>query len=314
MTAVAPIRVLLGPQSPQPNIAAAVAESGLPDGALAVISAGWQETEGDIDEIREVLGRPLEDLRLYGREEELLAAVPELANAARLRQDQLMEQQRLYRLRLKQLSIAARHVMRAEGDAELIAAEQRHAIAQLRALDRHHLYRTELIWRRFSGVQGPDVHPELARHIQEIQDIVERSSGIVLTGGNVAVLINRLRLFEVDQLLETNNVVAWSAGAMALAGRIVLFHDHAPEGRRDAEILCAGCNTVSGYVFLPDAKRRLKKADRRRISFFSRRFAPDQCVAMDAGDAMLLRGSALIRSSGARKLGSKGRVAALKVK
>lgn len=314
MNATAPVRVLLGPQSPEPNVAQAVAASGLPDGPLAVVSAGWQETEGDIDEMRSVLARPLEDLHLYRREEQLLAALPELAAAARLRQEQLIEQQRLYRLRLKQLSLAARQVMRADGDADLLAAEQRHAIAQLRALDRHHLYRTELIWRRFSSVNGPDVHPELARHIREIQDIVDRSNGIVLTGGNVAVLINRLRLFEVDRMLEVNNVVAWSAGAMALTGRIVLFHDHAPEGRRDAEILCAGCNTVSGYVFLPDASRRLRKADRQRVSFFSRRFAPDQCIALDTGNELQLRGSAIVRVNGARKLGSKGRVSAVKVK
>jgi len=248
MNTAAPIRVLLGPQSPEPNVAQAVAESGLPDGPLAVVSAGWQETEGDIDELRSVLGRPLEDLHLYRREEELLGANPELAAAARARQELLIEQQRLYRLRLKQLSLAARQVMRADGDPDLLAAEQRHAIAQLRALDRHHLYRTELIWRRFSSVHDADAHRELARHIEEIGEIVGRSKGIVVTGGNVAVLINRLRLFGVDSLLEINHVVAWSAGAMALSGRIVLFHDHAPEGRRDAEILCAGCNTVSGFA------------------------------------------------------------------
>ena len=313
MNGATPIRVLLGPQSPVPNVAEAVAASGLPDGPLAVISAGWQETEGDIDELREVLGRPLEDLRLYGREEELLAANAELAAAARQRQNTLIEQQRLYRLRLKQLSIAARQVMRAEGDSELIAAEQRHAIAQLRALDRHHLYRTELIWRRFNSAHGPEVHPELARHIQETRDIVNRCEGIVMTGGNVAVLINRLRLFEIDHLLESSNVVAWSAGAMALAGRIVLFHDHAPEGRRDAEILCAGCNTISGHVFLPDAKRRLKRADRQRIRLFSRRFAPDQCVALDTGNVLQFRGSAMLRASGVRRLRNNGRVATVKV-
>lgn len=314
MNTTAPIRVLLGPQSPQPNVAEAIAASGLPDGPLAVISAGWQETEGDIDELRSVLGRPLEDLRLYHREEELLSVNPELAAAARARQEQLIEQQRLYRLRLKQLCFAARQVMRADGDPDLLAAEQRHAIAQLRALDRHHLYRTELIWRRFSSTHGADAHPELARHIHEIAELVERCNGIILTGGNVAVLINRLRLFGVDSLLEKNHIVAWSAGVMALAGRIVLFHDHAPEGRRDAEILCAGCNTVSGYVFLPDSKRRLKKADRQRVSFFSRRFAPDKCIALDTGNELQLRGSALLRASGARKLGNKGKVAAVKVK
>jgi hypothetical protein len=295
-------------------VAQAVANAEFPDGPLAVISAGWQETEGDIDELRDVLGRPLEDLRLYRREEELLTANTDLATGARLRQERLIEQQRLYRLRLKHLSNAARQVLRADGDSELVAAEQRHAIAQLRALDRHHLYRTELIWRRFSAEYGADTQPELARHALEIGDIVNRCSGIVLTGGNVAVLINRLRLFGVDRLLEHSNIVAWSAGAMVLADRIILFHDHAPEGRRDAEILGAGCNAISGFVFLPDARRRLKRADRRRVGLFSRRFAPDVCVALDAGNELQLSGSTIVRVSNARKLCNNGRVAALRPK
>ncbi len=142
MTAT-PVRLLLGPQRPVRNLAEAIAAAGIPDGPLAVISAGWQEAEGDIDDVREVVGRPLDDLRLYARADEVFAADEKLAEAYRERQDCLQEQQRLYRQRLRQLALAARQTLRAEADPGMLAAEQRHAIAQQRALDRHHLKRTE---------------------------------------------------------------------------------------------------------------------------------------------------------------------------
>jgi len=45
-----PVRVLLGPQNPVRNFGEAIRETGLPEGPLAVISAGWQEAENDLDE------------------------------------------------------------------------------------------------------------------------------------------------------------------------------------------------------------------------------------------------------------------------
>lgn len=310
--AESPIRVLLGPQSPAPNIAEAVANAGLPDGSLAVISAAWQETEGDIEEIRSVLGRDLEDLYLYRRAEEVLANNTAIDVASRLRQDQLIEQQKIYRLRLKQLSIAARLVLGADGDAEMIAAEQRHAVAQLRALDRHHLHRTESIWRSFSEKCSPDFYPEIARHAKEIADVLQRSAGVLITGGNVAVLMNRLRLFGVDRLLDTCNIVAWSAGAMVLTERVVLYHDHAPGGRRDAELFGSGCGVVPGLVLLPDAKHRLRKKDRRRIGLLSRRFSPDTTVTLDRGCRLHVTDTDIVHAHEVQELGIDGRLARLR--
>lgn len=308
MSDAAPVRVLLGPQSPRPNVADAISHAGLDDGPLAVISAGWQETEGDLDEARDILGRELEDLHLYRRADQLLAANPVLEAAARQRQERLIELQRLYRLRLKQLNTAARLVMSATGDAEMVAAEQRHAIAQLRALDRHHLHRSESIWQIFADASNPDFHPDLARHRQEIIDVLQRSKGVLITGGNVAVLINRLRLFGIDRLLENCNIVAWSAGAMALAERIILFHDRSPEGRRDPEVLGSGCGVIPGYVFLPNAKHRLRKKERRRVGLLSRRFSPDVCIALDAGAEMHIADGGIIRASEVQELGHNGRL------
>lgn len=307
MTTKGAIRVLLGPQSPLPNIAEAVASSGLPDAPLAVISAAWQEAEGDIDDIRNLLGRQLEDLYLYRRGEELMAGDPGLAAAARLRQDKLVDQQRMYRMRLKQLSIAARHMLDAEGDSEMIASEQRHAIAQLRALDRHHLHRTESIWRDFSNAYSSDSYPMLARHAREVAEIVDRCAGVVITGGNVAVLVNRMRLFGVDKLLHGCNLVAWSAGAMALSERIVLFHDRSPEGRRDAEVLGAGCGVIPGQVFLPNTQQRLRTGDRLRIGLLCRRFSPDSCIALDRGSELRFDESGVRYANAVRRLKHDGR-------
>ncbi len=300
------IRLLLGPQRPTANLPDAIAMTPWPDGPLAVISAGWQEAEADIDDVRELAQRPVEDLRLYHRTEEVFKSDSGLAIAYRARQDRLKEQQRLYRLRLRQLAIAARHTLRATGDPEMITAEQRHAVAQLRALDRHHMHRTETIHAQFDAEFNPSRTPLLATHAADIEAIIARSSGVLLTGGNVVVLLNRIRLFQVQQQLKQAHVVAWSAGAMVLAERVVLFHDRAPQGRRDAELLGAGCGLLAGRVLFPDAQRRLRKEERVRMSLLSRRFAPDQCVMLDSGSALHLSGDAIIGAVGVKRLHRKG--------
>ncbi len=311
MTNRHPLRILLGPQSPTPTVGAATAN--LLPGPFAVISAGWQETEGDLDELSEAVGRPLEDLRLYRRTEDLTGRDAGLADAIRERQDRLIEQQRLYRLRLKQLGIAARHTLGAEGDAEILAAEQRHAIAQLRALDRHHLRRSEAAWQTFFERFAPETYAPLARHAEEITTIIERSAGVIVTGGNVAVLINRMRLFGVGPRLADRDLVAWSAGAMALARRIVLFHDRSPDGRREAEVFGAGCGLIPGYVCLPNAKHRLRAGDRMRIGLMSRRFAPDHCIALDNAAELHLDATGIRKKEAVRRLGGNGRLTRLEV-
>ena len=307
MTNETPLRLLLGPQRPTINLPTAIEASGLAPASLAVISAGWQEAEGDIDDVRGILGLPLSDLRLYHRAEAVFTANPDIEAAYRARQDRLQEQQRFYRLRLRQLAIAARETLRAEGDAEVLAAEQRHAIAQLRALDRHHLRRTEMAHAAFEAAYPAAGSPDLATHRAEIAAVIEAADGVLITGGNVIVLLNRMRLFGLADLLAGKSVIAWSAGAMALAGRIVLFHDRMPQGRRDAELLGTGLGLIDGHLFFPDPQRRLRKHDRLRVGFLSRRFAPDACVALDSGASVEFRGSLPQRADAAERLTREGR-------
>jgi hypothetical protein len=309
---VRPVRLLLGPQRPTLNLGEAIAAAGLPEGRLAVISAGWQEAEGDLDDVREVVGRPLTDLRLHQRAEEVFAAESQLATAYRTRQDTLQEQQRLYRLRLTQLAIAARQILGADGDRDLLAAEQRHAIAQLRALDRHHLHRTETVHGRFDESCNITTNTLLAKHATEIREVLDSSSAVLITGGNIVVLLNRMRLFGVEKLLRDKHVIAWSAGAMVLAERIVLYHDRAPQGRRDPEILGAGCGLLPGYVFLPDTERRLREDDRVHIGLMCRRFSPDLCVTLDSGAALKLADARIEDPGGAQRFNRNGRLRRLR--
>ena len=144
-----PTRILLGPQSPTPNVRQAADAIGA-DGPAVVITAGWRDSEGEIDDLREQLGRPLEDLKIYQRAEAIFAAEPVLRELKRERQDKLRKLQELYRLRLRPTLQAARRLMRAEADPNLLLVEQRAAIAQVRALDRHHLRRIQSIHKDFN--------------------------------------------------------------------------------------------------------------------------------------------------------------------
>ena len=302
-----PLRLLLGPQRPVANIGSALARSGLSGGPIGVISAAWQEAEGDISVLQGLVENPLSDLRLYQKAEALFAADTRLHDAYRSRQERLKEQQRLYRLRLRQLMIAARATLRAEGEPSVIAAERRHAISQLRALDQHHLRQIEKIHARFDTAFNVDCHTALAEHSAAFVEALSRFDSLLITGGNVVVLMNRLRLFGIDRQLDRKNIVAWSAGAMVLCDRIVLFHERLPQGRRDAEIMCRGMGLLPGIVLLPDARGRLRSRDSHRVSLFDRRFSPASCITLDNGSHLLFEGKTLRESEAARRMTRNGK-------
>ena len=143
-------QILLGPQGPVPNLRKAVDAMGV-EGPIVTITAGWRDSEGEIDELRTDVDRPVEDLFLYQRAEQIFGSEPDLRALQRERQDKLRELQRLYRMRLSPTLAAARRLMRVSADPKLLLAEQRAAIAQVRALDRHHLRRILSIHRNFDA-------------------------------------------------------------------------------------------------------------------------------------------------------------------
>lgn len=303
---------LLGPQRHRPTLASVFDELGL-DGPIAAVTAGWQEREAEVEEMRTHLGRPVVNLLLHFRGEQLFAADPRFAAAYRARQERLRRLQELYRLRLDPTVGAARKLFQRRGDPELLVPERRSAVAAVRALDSHHLRRIRRLHREFEERFEPHRRPSLDRHRHELRRLLEGTAGLAIAGGHVAVLLNRLRLFGVLELAPELPVVAWSAGAMALAEKVVLFHDSPPQGAGNAEVLEAGLGLFDDVLPLPHASKRLRLADPVRVALLARRFAPAVPVALD-GEARLVRraGEESWRPApGTRRLTPRGRVAAL---
>ncbi len=286
-----PDLILLGPQRRSPALAAAFDRAGV-SGPVAAVTAGWQEREGEDEELAEHLGLPVTDLRLHRRSDQVFTADPELFRAYRGRQNRLRQLQDLYRYRLDFAIEPARELLRRDGDPELLAPERQAAIAALRRLDDEHRRRITAVRRDFERRLRPHRRPAVETHRREIAEILERSAAVVIAGGHVAVLANRLRLFGVAELIAGRRpgfglpIFAWSAGAMALGERIVLFHDRPPWGAGNAEVLDVGLGLYRGLLALPDARNRLRLEDSARVALFARRFAPDLCAALDEGAAI----------------------------
>lgn len=287
-----PTVVLLGSQRFTPTLGEAVAAAGV-SGRLASVTAGWQEREGEDLELHEHLGERTVNLMLYARGEDVFERDPELAAAHRERQERLRELQVIYRLRLAHAQAALRELLAELADAgasdrprlgdPMLAAEVRAAREEVRALDRRHLERTAALHAAFESRWRPRERPVLARHAVAVERLIERADGLLVAGGHVAILANRLRLFGVGARIGARPVFGWAAGAIALTERIVLFHHSPPQGYGNTEVLEAGLGLAPGVVAFPHARRRLDLDDVRRIEALARRFAPAECLALEDG-------------------------------
>jgi hypothetical protein len=297
--------LILGPQGRTPSLARAL-EAARMHGPVAAITAGWQEREGELAALEEHLAQPVQDLRLYARAEAAFVEDAEFHAAYRARQTTLREMQDLYRLQLEHAKSAARDVYRARPVTVAVRRARASAIASLRRLDARHSAAIGAVHRRFAERWRPSERSGVARQRDEIAALVSAASTVLVAGGHIAVLLNRLTLFDMRSLLADKPVAAWSAGAMALAARVVLFHDRPPQGAGNAELFEHGLGVVPTAIFLPHAATRLALEDRGRVGLLARRFAPAQCYALDDGDWLLFRDGRLTDAQGSRRLQRSG--------
>jgi hypothetical protein len=272
---------LLGPQRFRMSARAAVRALEV-EGPIAVINAGWQEREVDDAELDEVLDGRTTNLQLFRRLEHVLEVDPEYAEVARVHHELLAEQQALYILRLGHALEAAYAVARRAGPGHLHDAALDSAIAEIRTLDAWHLERLDQLEGEFEATNDPLHRLAVAEHRGEVTELVRSAGALILTGGHVDVLLRCLQMF-VEAPPPSMPVVAWSAGAMALAERVVLFADEAVQGSGHAEVYRRGMGLVRGVVPLPHARRRLHLDDPVRVAAFARRFADACCLILDDG-------------------------------
>jgi len=279
--------ILLGPQR-RPTLAG-VARSMQLDGRVATITAGWREREPDDGELSELLGAQDVNLALYRRWLDVQERDLDYAAAERRLRDVLGELHDIYLLRLD-YALQAVYALQRRGAVDRAARQAvAEAIAAVRELDEAHLRRISQERAEFYLAWAPHDRPVIAGHRAEITRLLGDAAALVVTGGHVGVLADVLHLFNVAAAVRSP-VIAWSAGAMALADRIVLFYDRAPQGPGHPEVFGPGLSVLRQVVPLPHARARMLLDDEPRMAVFARRFAPARCVLLDAGTRIDLDG------------------------
>ena len=307
--------ILLGPQR-RPTVDFAVRSLGLA-GPFATVTAGWQEREPDDGELRQLLGGQAVNVELYRRWLDVQERDPEFAAAERALQGVLAELADLYLLRLDyalQAVYALQH--RADSDqlrgtfTERIATPVADAVAAVRSLDEAHLTQVNEVRGEFFDRLRPHDRPVIAEHRAAVAELLGSAAALVVAGGHVGVLAEVLHLFNVATVLRSP-VIAWSAGAMALTDRIVLFHDRSPHGPGHPEVYGSGLGITRDVVLLPHARARLLLDDTARMAVFARRFGPARCVLLEAGTRLELSDAGGGLPPGTRVLAEDGHVTSL---
>ena len=298
---------LLGPQR-RPTLDT-VAASLYPEGPIATITAGWQEREPDDAELGKLLGSRDVNLRLYRRWLDVQERDPEFALGERRLAAVLEELQNMYLLRLDHALQAVYAIQRRSGGQRLRASVLAEAIGAVRELDAAHLRRVSAVRGEFYQRLPPHDRAVIAEHRADVAGLLRDAAAVVIAGGHVGVLADTLHLFNVAASLRSA-VIAWSAGAMALAGQIVLFHDRSAHGPGHPEIYGRGLSVFSNVVPLPHARARLLLDDAPRMAVFARRFAPARCVLLENGTRIDTGGDGRC-PPGTRVLGEDGHVITL---
>ena len=293
---------VLGPQR-RPTLDRVVRAAGL-DGPYATVTAGWRDREPDDAELDALLGGASVNLALHARWLDVLERDPEYAQAEREHRAVLDELRALYALQLEHalaavVAVATRTADRPRARAAALADAE----AVVRTVDENHLARVRAAHGDFYAAWQLEQREPIAQHREEVHALLRDAATLVVAGGHVGVLVQVLHLFHLGPAVPPS-VVAWSAGAMALTERVVLFGDQGPA---PDEVHDEGLGLLRSTVLLPHARRRLRTDDPLRMAVLARRFAPARCVVLDDGVRLDLAPDGAL-PPGARVVGEDGGV------
>lgn len=297
--------VLLGAQRFEPTLGSVVDQLGV-RGRIALITAGWQEREAEDEELSAHLGGQTVNLSLHARGNTVFAADHELSVAHRERQVLLRHLQEIYRIRLEHAFEAEREVAAYDAPAAIRDEVRQSSIEAIRTLDAWHVDHCLRVHDEFERKHKVASRPEVQRQREEIARALSDCTALAIAGGHVAVLLNRLDLFDLHELIGDHTVFAWSAGAMSVCDRVVLFHDDPPEGRVARQVLDVGLRLIPQAIPLPEPERRLDLAVTERVTLQARRFAPSLCLALPARSYVIWQGARFVAAQGAIELCATG--------
>ena len=283
--------VILGPQRSEPTLPV-VLEALHVQGPLVAITAGWRHDEADLDALQGAVG-PVTSLPLYRWFDEVPAHAPNIAATYHERQKRIQRFKDLYRLRMHGALNTVRDLVRLLPTApELVTREIERSAKVVRGIargiDAEALAAVDEVRAAFSGLDERFQTPWIRERRDEAAALIAGAGAVLVAGGHVAVLRNRMLFFGVEhglaQCLDSNRpVICWGAGAMVMSERIVLFYDDAPDGPAEAEILDHGLGFAPNAVLFPHVNERLRLDDKTRVAALAYRFGPDACIGLENG-------------------------------
>jgi len=300
--------VLLGPQRFRTTVGSTV-RTVAPEGAIVTVTAGWRDRESDTDELDAILEGRSRHLHLYGRLSEVLEADQRFAEAALTHRDAVDELAGIYSLRLQRALDSVYAVQRRVVRTDLAAAALADGVRVVQSIDRWYLETLDQTHGELSATADGRPSESIQRHRSEVAEAIEQAGAIVIAGGHVGVLLRCMTLFQVNPPPELP-VVAWSAGAMSLTDRVVLYNDRGPSGVTGPEVWDRGLGRAPRIVAMPHARRRLGMDDPMVLQILARRFDDARCLLLDDGARVDLGPNGEL-PAGARVIGDDGVVHSL---
>lgn len=298
--------MLLGPQRERPRLSEVLARWSL-DGPVALAAPGWEEDEVDDAWVRDAVRRPVVNLKLYELADRLFAEDPEVLRLLRERQDELRRLREVNQLQLDHSLAVARALLQRAGSGESVSPQLESTFRHLGEIDADYLELVTEVIRAYDKRIDPWARPSVQRYRQRVLDRCQSCVALLIAGGHVGVLLNRLNLSRLIRYVQVPTI-AWSGGAMAMAERVVFFHQHLPQATRDAEVSRRGLSWISSAVLFPRPAERLELANRTELALLARRFRGDACLLLDQDSEMEWAEQRWVRAQGVQRLTADGAV------
>lgn len=271
---------ILGPERPDGVLPAVLQRHGV-RGPVALVSAGWRHDEPRDEPLRAALNVSVHNLGLYAAFRELERDAPDLVAAWTRKQDELRKVKVLYRMRIVHAARAAQELWAERRDPD--CAWFQLAVRSLREADELFLREARRLHAEFDTQVAPARHRLVRATAARMDDTLAGCEAILIAGGHVGVLRNRMSFFGMEAWLRRRRVYAWSGGAMVMAARVLLYHDHTAYGPGIAEFLDDGFGLLTDTVLLPHARERLNLEAPGTVAILARRVAPATAVGLENG-------------------------------
>jgi hypothetical protein len=175
---------------------------------------------------------------------------------------------------------------------------------QIREADEQHLQRVNSVLQEFDQRIAPLNRPAVLTYRERVLARLQGCEALLLAGGHVGVLLNRLELSRLLTFLPLP-VIAWSGGAMALGERVYFFNQMIPHATGEMELSRRGKGLYTNLQLFPRADERLKVNDRIEMALLAQRVA-EPCLLLDHASELEWDGERLVNCAGVRFLQEDG--------